>query len=63
MVRISPSVVLDGRRGSFPLAVLKCIFTLKKKGLVNPKIIRVFWCRQDQKETGGAEIYFLRLKE
>ena len=49
--------VLDGMRSLFPLVVLKCVFMFKSNSLVNPTILLFFWCRQDQKATGGAEIY------
>ena len=49
--------VLDGMRSLFPLLALKCTFMFKSNSLVNPKDFVFFWCRQDQKATGGAEIY------
>ena len=43
----------------FPQIVLKCIFMFKSNSLVNPEDLVFFWCSQDQKATGGTEIYFL----
>ena len=50
--------VLDGIRSLFRLVILKCVFIFKSNRLVNPeKNVIFFWCRQDQKGAGGAEIY------
>ena len=49
--------VLDGMRSPFPLDVLKRTFMLKANSLRSPNLSVLFWCRQDQKRTGGTEIY------
>ena len=50
--------VLDDIRSLFRLVVLKCIFVFKSNSLCkSEKLVLFFWCRQDQKGTGGAEIH------
>ena len=48
--------VLDGIRSLSPLVVLKCVFIFKSNSK-SEKLVVFFWCRQDQKGTGGTEIY------
>ena len=52
--------VLDGVRSLFRLVDLTCVFMFKTNSLVHPKNLYqvvFFWYRQDQKGTGGSEIY------
>ena len=52
--------VLHGMRNFFRLVVLKCLFMFKSNGLCkSEKLVVFFWCRQDQKRTGGTEIFVL----
>ena len=50
--------VPDGTCTLFHLIVLKYTFIFKSNGLCKPeKIVILFWCRQDEKGTGGTEIH------
>ena len=54
---------MNGIRSLFPLVGLKGIFMFKSNGLVNPKSLRTVFscCRQDQKGTGGTEVYIFNV--
>ena len=55
--------VLDGLRSLFRLVVLKCVFHVQiKQSCRSGKLVVFFWCRQDQKGTGGTEIYILETR-
>ena len=50
--------VLDGIRSFFRLVVLKCVFMFKSNSLCKSEtLVAFFWCRQDQKGTGGGDIH------
>ena len=52
--------VLDGMRTLSREVVLKCLFMFKSNRVCkSDENIVFFWCRQDQKGTGGTEMFFL----
>ena len=57
--RISPRFVLHDIRNFFRPIALKCVFMFKSNSLckTRTKLVAFFWCRQDQKGPGGADIH------
>ena len=56
--------VLDGIRSLFRLVVLKCAFIFNSNIICkSEQLVVLFWCRQDQKGPGGADIYTITIAE